>query len=207
MQTTSRYASRTSASLGEGYSFIALRFGTCTYDIYLPLVPNEAATDKTTLSFDIYTDKQTSKEIVSAGAEPATVGNNADAFVRNAAGTPSVFTVSKDGKKVNFTDGNLQYTMPKQVYSLTVRKHIDPNTLYHKGKDQPLALEAKYNVLKGYYRLAPEQWIIVPPTSYANNYYFGIYTCTQEYEQSSHFTVGAVKFTGLAAGTDTERIA
>ena len=29
MQTTSRYASRTSASLGEGYSFIALRFGTC----------------------------------------------------------------------------------------------------------------------------------------------------------------------------------
>ena len=30
MQTTSRYASRTSASLGEGYSFIALRFGTCS---------------------------------------------------------------------------------------------------------------------------------------------------------------------------------
>ena len=29
MQTTSRYASRTSASLGEGYYFIALRFGTC----------------------------------------------------------------------------------------------------------------------------------------------------------------------------------
>ncbi|MDZ3818588.1 hypothetical protein [Prevotella bivia] len=29
MQTTSRYASRTSASLGEDYSFIALRFGTC----------------------------------------------------------------------------------------------------------------------------------------------------------------------------------
>ena len=31
MQTTSRYASRTSASLGEGYSFIALRFGTCNF--------------------------------------------------------------------------------------------------------------------------------------------------------------------------------
>ena len=30
MQTTSRYASRTPASLGEGHSFIALRFGTCT---------------------------------------------------------------------------------------------------------------------------------------------------------------------------------
>ena len=30
MQTTSRYASRTSASLGEGHSFIALRFGTYT---------------------------------------------------------------------------------------------------------------------------------------------------------------------------------
>lgn len=44
----------------------------------------------------------------------------ADAFVRNVAGTPSVFTVSNDGKKVNFTDGNLQYMMPKQVYSLTV---------------------------------------------------------------------------------------
>lgn len=29
MQTTSRYASRTSASLGEGYSFIALRFLIC----------------------------------------------------------------------------------------------------------------------------------------------------------------------------------
>ena len=29
MQKTSRYASRTSASLGEGHSFIALRFGTC----------------------------------------------------------------------------------------------------------------------------------------------------------------------------------
>ena len=28
MQTTSRYASRTSASLGKGDSFIALRFGT-----------------------------------------------------------------------------------------------------------------------------------------------------------------------------------
>ena len=150
------------------------------YDIYLPLVPTEVATDKATLSPEIYTDKQTSKEIVSAGAEPATVGNNADAFVRNAAGTPSVFTVSKDGKKVNFTDGNLQYMMPKQVYSLTVRKHISPNTLYRKGKDKPLALEAKYKVLKGYYRLAPKQWIIVPPTSYANNYYFGIYTCTQD---------------------------
>ena len=33
MQTTSRYASRTSASLGEGYSFIALRFGTCRMPI------------------------------------------------------------------------------------------------------------------------------------------------------------------------------
>lgn len=51
-------------------------------------------------------------------------------------------------RSVNFTDGNLQYMMPKQVYSLTVRKHIDSNTLYRKGKDQPLALEAKYNVLK-----------------------------------------------------------
>lgn len=29
MHTTSRYASRTSAYLGEGHSFIALRFGTC----------------------------------------------------------------------------------------------------------------------------------------------------------------------------------
>lgn len=151
------------------------------YDIYLPLVPNEAATDKTTLSFDIYTDKQTSNEIISAGAEHSIVGNNADAFVRNAAGTPSVFTVSKDGKKVNFTDGNLQYMMPKQVYSLTVRKHIDSNTLYRKGKDQPLALEAKYNVLKGYYRLAPEQWIIVPPTNTTTeNGYFGEYTCVQD---------------------------
>ena len=36
MQTTSRYASRTSASLGEGHSFIALRFGTCkrTYTLF-----------------------------------------------------------------------------------------------------------------------------------------------------------------------------
>lgn len=151
------------------------------YDIYLPLVPNEAATDKATLSFDIYTDKQTSNEIISAGAEHSIVGNNADAFVRNAAGTPSVFTVSKDGKKVNFTDGNLQYMMPKQVYSLTVRKHISPNTLYRKGKDQPLALEAKYNVLKGYYRLAPEQWIMVPPTNTTSkNGYFGEYTCVQD---------------------------
>ena len=31
MQTTSRYASRTSASLGEDYSFIALRFLICTH--------------------------------------------------------------------------------------------------------------------------------------------------------------------------------
>ena len=38
MQTTSRYASRTSASLGEGYSFIALRFGTCNCDISLDSV-------------------------------------------------------------------------------------------------------------------------------------------------------------------------
>lgn len=151
------------------------------YDIYLPLVPNKVATDKTTLSFDIYTDKQTSNEIVSVGAEPMNVGTRADAFVRDAAGTPSVFTVSKDGKKVNFTDGNLQYMMPKQVYSLTVRKHIDSNTLYRKGKDQPLALEAKYNVLKGYYRLAPEQWIIVPPTNTTTeNGYFGEYTCVQD---------------------------
>ena len=151
------------------------------YDIYLPLVPNEAATDKATLSFDIYTDKQTSNEIISAGAEHSIVGNNADAFVRTAAGTPSEFTVSDKGKKVNFTDGNLQYMMPKQVYSLTVRKHISPNTLYRKGKDQPLALEAKYNVLKGYYRLAPEQWIMVPPTNTTSkNGYFGEYTCVQD---------------------------
>lgn len=151
------------------------------YDIYLPLVPNKEATDKTTLSFDIYTDKQTSNEIVSFGAEPVNVGTRADAFVRTAAGTPSEFTVSDKGKKVNFTDGNLQYMMPKQVYSLTVRKHIDSNTLYRKGKDQPLALEAKYNVLKGYYRLAPEQWIMVPPTNTTSkNGYFGEYTCVQD---------------------------
>lgn len=169
------------SNVREGLVFKTAASPDTPYDIYLPLVPNEAATDKTTLSFDIYTDKQTSNEIVSAGAEPATVGNNADAFVRNAAGTPSVFTVSKDGKKVNFTDGNLQYMMPKQVYSLTVRKHIDSNTLYRKGKNQPLALEAKYNVLKGYYRLAPEQWIIVPPTNTTTeNGYFGEYTCVQD---------------------------
>ena len=169
------------SNVREGLVFKTAASPDTPYDIYLPLVPNEAATDKTTLSFDIYTDKQTSNEIVSAEAEPATVGNNADAFVRNAAGTPSQFTVSKDGKKVNFTDGNLQYMMPKQVYSLTVRKHIDSNTLYRKGKDQPLALEAKYNVLKGYYRLAPEQWIIVPPTNTTTeNGYFGEYTCVQD---------------------------
>lgn len=151
------------------------------YDIYLPLVPNKEATDKTTLSFDIYTDKQTSNEIVSFGAEPVNVGTRADAFVRTAAGTPSEFTVSDKGKKVNFTDGNLQYMMPKQVYSLTVRKHIAPNTLYRKGKDKPLALEAKYYVLKGYYRLAPEQWSVVTPTDYTNpNGYFGEYTCVKD---------------------------
>ena len=33
MQTTSRYASRTSASLGEGYSFIALRFLICSVNV------------------------------------------------------------------------------------------------------------------------------------------------------------------------------
>ena len=151
------------------------------YDIYLPLVPNKEATDKTTLSFDIYTGKQTSNEIVSFGAEPVNVGTRADAFVRTAAGTPSEFTVSDKGKKVNFTDGNLQYMMPKQVYSLTVRKHIAPNTLYRKGKDKPLALEAKYYVLKGYYRLAPEQWSVVTPTDYTNpNGYFGEYTCVKD---------------------------
>lgn len=169
------------SNVREGLVFKTTASPDAPYDIYLPLVPNEVATDKTTLSFDIYTDKQTSNEIVSAGAEHSIVGNNADAFVRNAAGTPSVFTVSKDGKKVNFTDGNLQYMMPKQVYSLTVRKHIDSNTLYRKGKDQPLALEAKYNVLKGYYRLAPEQWIMVPPTNTTTkNGYFGEYTCVQD---------------------------
>lgn len=151
------------------------------FDIYLPLVPNEAATDKATISFDIYTDKQTSKEIVSAGAVSAKVGKSADAFVRKANGTLSEFTVSKYGTKVNFTDGNLQYMMPKMVYSLSVRKHIKPNTLYRKGKDQPLALTAKYNVLKGYYRLAPEQWIMVPPTNTTNaKGYFGEYTCVQD---------------------------
>lgn len=169
------------SNVREGLVFKTAASPDTPYDIYLPLVPNEAATDKTTLSFDIYTDKQTSNEIVSARAEHSIVGNNADAFVRNAAGTPSVFTVSKDGKKVNFTDGNLQYIMPKQVYSLTVRKHIDSNTLYRKGKDQPLALEAKYNVLKGYYRLAPKQWIMVPPTNTTTkNGYFGEYTCVQD---------------------------
>lgn len=169
------------SNVREGLLFKTAASPDAPYDIYLPLVPNEAATDKTTLSFDIYTDKQTSNEIVSAGAEPVNVGTRADAFVRDAAGTPSVFTVSKDGKKVNFTDGNLQYMMPKQVYSLTVRKHIDSNTLYRKGKGQPLALEAKYNVLKGYYRLAPEQWIIVPPTNTkTENGYFGEYTCVQD---------------------------
>lgn len=169
------------SNVREGLVFKTAASPDTPYDIYLPLVPNEAATDKTTLSFDIYTDKQTSNEIISAGAEHSIVGNNADAFVRNAAGTPSVFTVSKDGKKVNFTDGNLQYMMPKQVYSLTVRKHIDSNTLYRKGKDEPQALEAKYNVLKGYYRLAPKQWIMVPPTNTTTkNGYFGEYTCVQD---------------------------
>ncbi len=169
------------SNVREGLVFETAASPDTPYDIYLPLVPNEAATDKTTLSFDIYTDKQTSNEIVSFGAEPVNVGTRADAFVRTAAGTPSEFTVSDKGKKVNFTDGNLQYMMPKQVYSLTVRKHIAPNTLYRKGKDKPLALEAKYYVLKGYYRLAPEQWIIVPPTNTTTeNGYFGEYTCVQD---------------------------
>lgn len=169
------------SNVREGLVFKTAASPDTPYDIYLPLVPNEAATDKTTLSFDIYTDKQSSNEIISAGAEHSTVGNNADAFVRNAAGTPSVFTVSKDGKKVNFTDGNLQYMMPKQVYSLTVRKHIDSNTLYRKGKGIPQELTAKYNVLKGYYRLAPEQWIMVPPTNTTDaKAYFGEYTCVQD---------------------------
>lgn len=159
------------------------------YDIYLPLVPNKVATDKTTLSFDIYTDKQTSNEIVSVGAEPVSVGTRDDAFVRTAGGTPSVFTVSSDGKKVNFTDGNLQYMMPKQVYSLTVRKHIAPNTLYRKGKDKPQALTAKYHVLKGYYRLAPEQWSVVAPTDYTNpKGYFGEYTCVQDVDGAWYVT-------------------
>lgn len=168
------------SNVRSGLVFTTTASPDAPYDIYLPLVPNKAATDKATISFDIYTDKQTSKKIVSAGAEPVNVGTRADAFVRTADGTPSVFTVSKYGTKVNFTDGNLQYMMPKQVYSLSVRKHIAPNTLYRKGKDKPKELTAKYNVLKGYYRLAPEQWIMVPPTSYTNNYYFGIYTCTQD---------------------------
>ena len=169
------------SNVRSGLVFKTAASSVAPYDIYLPLVPNEGETDKTTLSFDIYTDKQTSNEIVSAGAEPSTVGNSADAFVRTAAGTPSEFTVSKDGKKVNFTDGNLQYMMPKQVYSLTVRKHIAPNTLYRKGKDKPQELEAKYNAQKGYYRLAPEQWIMVPPTNTTtDNGYFGEYTCVQD---------------------------
>ncbi|WP_276910747.1 hypothetical protein [Hallella colorans] len=170
----------TESNVRSGLVFTTTASPDAPYDIYLPLVPNKAATDKATISFDIYTDKQTSKKIVSAGAVSAKVGNSADAFVRKADGTLSVFTVSKDGKKVNFTDGNLQYMMPKQVYSLSVRKHIKPNTLYRKGKDKPLSLTATYNVLKGYYRLAPEQWIMVPPTSYSNNYYFGIYTCVKD---------------------------
>lgn len=169
------------SNVREGLVFETAASPDAPYDIYLPLVPNKEATDKTTLSFDIYTDKQTSNEIVFFGAEPVNVGTRADAFVRTAAGTPSEFTVSDKGKKVNFTDGNLQYMMPKQVYSLTVRKHIAPNTLYRKGKDKPLALEAKYYVLKGYYRLAPEQWIIVPPTNTTTeNGYFGEYTCVQD---------------------------
>lgn len=170
----------TESNVRSGLVFTTTASPDAPYDIYLPLVPNKAATDKATISFDIYTDKQTSKKIVSAGAVSAKVGNSADAFVRKADGTLSVFTVSKDGKKVNFTDGNLQYMMPKQVYSLSVRKHIKPNTLYRKGKDKPLSLTATYNVLKGYYRLAPEQWVMVPPTSYADNYYFGIYTCVKD---------------------------
>lgn len=40
MQTTSRYASRTSASLGEGHSFIALRFGKYTTAKLSHLRPN-----------------------------------------------------------------------------------------------------------------------------------------------------------------------
>ena len=39
-QITSRYASRKSASLGEGHSFIALRFGTCTLIANLKLGNN-----------------------------------------------------------------------------------------------------------------------------------------------------------------------
>lgn len=179
-EITSTVMAGTESNVRSGLVFTTTASPDAPYDIYLPLVPNKAATDKATISFDIYTDKQTSKKIVSAGAVSAKVGNSADAFVRKADGTLSVFTVSKDGKKVNFTDGNLQYMMPKQVYSLSVRKHIKPNTLYRKGKDKPLSLTATYNVLKRYYRLAPEQWIMVPPTSYTNNYYFGIYTCVQD---------------------------
>lgn len=179
----------TESNVRSGLVFTTTASPGAPYDIYLPLVPNKAAADKTTLSFDIYTDKQTSNEIVSAGAVSAKVGNRADAFVRKADGTLSEFTVSKYGTKVNFTDGNLQYMMPKQVYSLTVRKHIAPNTLYRKGKDKPQALTAKYNVLKGYYRLAPEQWSVVAPTDYTNpNGYFGEYTCVQNVDGAWYVT-------------------
>lgn len=176
------------SNVRSGFVFTSTVTG-APFDIYLPLVPNKVATDKSTISFDIYTDKQTSNEIVSAGAAPTNVGNNADAFVRTADGTLSEFTVSRDGKKVNFTDGNLQYMMPKQVYSISVRKHIKPNTLYRKGKDQPLALTATYNVLKGYYRLAPEQWSVVAPTDYTNpKGYFGEYTCVQDVDGAWYVT-------------------
>ncbi|MFR2733825.1 hypothetical protein [Hoylesella buccalis] len=179
----------TESNVRSGLVFTTTASPGAPYDIYLPLVPNKAAADKTTLSFDIYTDKQTSNEIVSAGAVSAKVGNRADAFVRKADGTLSEFTVSKYGTKVNFTDGNLQYMMPKMVYSLSVRKHIKPNTLYRKGKDKPQVLTAKYNVLKGYYRLAPEQWSVVAPTDYTNpNGYFGEYTCVQNVDGAWYVT-------------------
>ena len=180
-EITSTVMAGTESNVRSGLVFTTTASPDAPYDIYLPLVPNKAATDKATISFDIYTDKQTSKEIVSAGAVSAKVGKSADAFVRKADGTLSEFTVGKNAKRVNFTDGNLQYMMPKMVYSLSVRKHIKPNTLYRKGKDKPLSLTATYNVLKGYYRLAPEQWIMVPPTNTTNaKGYFGEYTCVQD---------------------------
>lgn len=146
-----------------------------SYDVYMPLVPGE-----TVVSFDLYTANSYSDDIVDEPAAPMTGATKEKSFIKNPKDPSgySTFTVNAEGKKVRFTNGNLQYYLPIQLFSKTIKKTLKPNTLYYKGKDKPLVVSCDYTVQPGSYRFAPNQWVVVDPTGYTSSY-FGEYTCVK----------------------------
>lgn len=136
------------------------RLGSKGYDFFLTLVPGEAAP-----TFDIYTTNSFPRNIITDVTEETMLNPETSFVSKN--GVRSKFTVTgqdKSKKEVYFTNGNLQYVLPAQTYTVSMPTlDVRPNVLYRVDKEKPIKEEGTLTVQQGYYRLASHQWETAVP--------------------------------------------